>query len=159
MSSRWVRGRLRTSGRREIHGRSIAIPEAPLRDQVRRCLPTCYGALGTDTGGSVRFPATFCSVVGLKVTYGLVPIRGIMPLTLSLDSCGPMARTVEDTAILLNYMTGYDNSDITSVRHESEDYVAAIKQPVSAFRVGMPYGCYDRLDPEVRANVMRDRKS
>jgi aspartyl-tRNA(Asn)/glutamyl-tRNA(Gln) amidotransferase subunit A len=114
----------------------------------------CYGALGTDTGGSVRFPATFCSVVGLKVTYGLVPIRGIMPLTLSLDSCGPMARTVEDTAILLNHMTGYDNLDITSVRHDPEDYVAAMKQPVSAFPVGMPYGCYDRLDPEVRTNVM-----
>jgi aspartyl-tRNA(Asn)/glutamyl-tRNA(Gln) amidotransferase subunit A len=62
----------------------------------------CYGALGTDTGGSVRFPATFCSVVGLKVAYGLVPIRGIMPLTLSLDTCGPMARSVEDAAILLN---------------------------------------------------------
>jgi aspartyl-tRNA(Asn)/glutamyl-tRNA(Gln) amidotransferase subunit A len=114
----------------------------------------CYGALGTDTGGSVRFPATFCSVVGLKVTYGLVPIRGIMPLTLSLDSCGPMARAVEDTAILLNHMTGYDNLDISSVRHDQEDYVAAMKQPVSGLRVGMPYGCYDRLDPEVRTNVM-----
>ena len=114
----------------------------------------CFGALGTDTGGSVRFPATFCSVVGLKVTYGLVPIRGIMPLTLSLDTCGPMARTVEDTAILLNHMTGYDNLDITSVRHDSEDYVAAIKQPVSAMHIGLPVGCYDRLDPEVRTAVM-----
>jgi aspartyl-tRNA(Asn)/glutamyl-tRNA(Gln) amidotransferase subunit A len=114
----------------------------------------CYGALGTDTGGSVRFPATFCSVVGLKVTYGLVPIRGIMPLTLSLDTCGPMARSVEDVAILLNHMTGYDNLDITSVRHDSEDYVAAMSQPVSGMRVGLPLGCYDRLDPEVQAAVM-----
>lgn len=115
----------------------------------------CYGALGTDTGGSVRFPAAFCGVVGLKVTYGLVPIRGIIPLTLSLDTCGPMARTVEDAAILLNHMTGYDNLDITSVRHDKEDYVAAIKQPVSGFRVGMPLGCYDRLDPEVQTAVTR----
>jgi aspartyl-tRNA(Asn)/glutamyl-tRNA(Gln) amidotransferase subunit A len=114
----------------------------------------CYGALGTDTGGSVRFPATFCSVVGLKVTYGLVPIRGIMPLTLSLDTCGPMARSVEDAAILLNHMTGYDNLDITSVRHDSEDYVAAMAQPVSGMRVGLPLGCFDRLDPEVQAAVM-----
>jgi len=114
----------------------------------------CFGALGTDTGGSVRFPATFCSIVGLKVTYGLVPIRGIMPLTLSLDTCGPMARTVEDAAILLNHMTGYDNLDITSERHDKEDYVVALKQPVSGFRVGMPVGCFDRLDPEVRSAVM-----
>jgi aspartyl-tRNA(Asn)/glutamyl-tRNA(Gln) amidotransferase subunit A len=57
-----------------------------------------YGALGTDTGGSVRMPASYCGIVGLKPTYGLVPIRGIMPLTLSLDHCGPMTRTVEDTA-------------------------------------------------------------
>lgn len=114
----------------------------------------CYGALGTDTGGSVRFPATFCGVVGLKVTYGLVPIRGIMPLTLSLDTCGPMARSVEDVAILLNHMTGYDNLDITSVRHDSEDYVAAMSQPISGMRVGMPIGCYDRLDPEVQSAVM-----
>lgn len=114
----------------------------------------CYGALGTDTAGSVRYPANFCSVVGLKVTYGLVPIRGIMPLTLSLDTCGPMARNVEDTAMLLNHMTGYDKLDIASVPHEQEDYVAASRQPVSALRVGMPDGCFDRLDPEVRTVVM-----
>ena len=113
----------------------------------------CYGALGTDTGGSVRFPATFCSVVGLKVTYGLVPIRGIMPLTLSLDSCGPMARTVEDTAILLNHMTGYDSLDITSVQYSAEDYVAALRQPVSGMRIGLPVNCFDRLDPEVQSAV------
>jgi aspartyl-tRNA(Asn)/glutamyl-tRNA(Gln) amidotransferase subunit A len=114
----------------------------------------CYGALGTDTGGSVRFPAAFCGVVGLKVTYGLVPIRGIMPLTLSLDTCGPMARTVEDTAIMLNHMTGYDNLDITSVQHAQEDYVAGMHQPVSGIRVGLPIGCFDRLDPEVHAAVI-----
>src|SRR5207249_8920465 len=73
-----------------------------------------YGALGTDTAGSVRIPASFCGIVGLKPTYGLVPIRGIVPLALSLDHCGPMTRTVEDTALLLTVMAGYDKLDITS---------------------------------------------
>src|SRR3954469_13865601 len=88
---------------------------------VASCLS--YGALGTDTGGSVRMPASYCGIVGLKATYGLVPIRGIMPLTMSLDHCGPMTRTVEDTALMLNVMAGYEQLDITSVRHEKEDYV------------------------------------
>jgi aspartyl-tRNA(Asn)/glutamyl-tRNA(Gln) amidotransferase subunit A len=91
----------------------------------------CYGALGTDTGGSIRIPAGYCGIVGLKATYGLVPIRGIIPLTLSLDHCGPMTRTVEDTAIMLNVLAGYDRLDITSVEHAKEDYVAAMRQPVT----------------------------
>src|SRR5206468_10663545 len=62
----------------------------------------CYAALGTDTGGSIRTPASYCSVVGLKPTYGLVSIRGIIPLVLSLDHCGPIARSVMDAAIVLN---------------------------------------------------------
>jgi aspartyl-tRNA(Asn)/glutamyl-tRNA(Gln) amidotransferase subunit A len=111
----------------------------------------CYGALGTDTAGSVRIPASFCGIVGLKATYGLVPIRGIAPLTVSLDHCGPMTRTVEDTALMLNVMTGYDKLDITSVEHPKEDYVAALKQPVSGFRLGVPAYYYDHLDPEVDA--------
>ena len=61
----------------------------------------CYGALGTDTGGSIRTPASYCSIVGLKPTYGLVSIRGIIPLVLSLDHCGPMTRTVSDAALML----------------------------------------------------------
>src|SRR3989442_3743305 len=83
----------------------------------------CFGALGTDTGGSIRTPASFCGIVGLKPTYGLVSIRGIIPLTLSLDHCGPMTRTVEDTAMLLNVLAGYDRLDIASVEHPKEDYV------------------------------------
>ncbi|MET0984686.1 MAG: amidase, partial [Steroidobacteraceae bacterium] len=108
-----------------------------------------YGALGTDTGGSVRMPASFCGIVGLKPTYGLVPIRGIMPLTLSLDHCGPMTRTVADAAVMLNVMAGYDKLDITSVRHAPEDYVAALDQPVSGMRLGVPVGYFDDVDPEV----------
>ena len=114
----------------------------------------CYGALGTDTGGSIRTPASFCGIVGLKPTYGLVSIRGIIPLTLSLDHCGPMTRTVEDTAILLNALAGYDRLDIASAEHPKEDYVAAMKQPVSGFRLGIaraPF--FDLLDADVAQAV------
>lgn len=112
-----------------------------------------YGALGTDTGGSVRMPASYCGIVGLKATYGLVPIKGIMPLTLSLDHCGPMTRTVEDTALMLNVMAGYDQYDITSVNHAKEDYLAQLSQPVSGLKLGMPTGYFDDLDPEVAKTV------
>lgn len=112
-----------------------------------------YGALGTDTGGSVRMPASYCGIVGLKPTYGLVPIRGIMPLTLSLDHCGPMTRTVEDNALMLNAMAGYDRLDITSVDHVKEDYLAALKQPINRFRLGIPIGYFDALHPEVAKAV------
>ncbi|MDB5988192.1 MAG: Amidase [Nevskia sp.] len=108
-----------------------------------------YGALGTDTGGSVRMPASYCGIVGLKPTYGLVPIRGIMPLTLSLDHCGPMTRTVEDNALMLGIMAGYDKLDITSVEHMKEDYLAQLAQPLNGLRLGLPVGYFDDLNPEV----------
>src|SRR5262245_53033975 len=114
----------------------------------------CYGALGTDTGGSIRTPSSYCSVVGLKPTYGLVSIRGIIPLTLSLDHCGPIVRSVTDAAMLLNVLAGYDRLDIASVEHPPEDYVAALKQPVSGFRIGVaraPF--FDLLDADVAKAV------
>ena len=110
----------------------------------------CFGALGTDTGGSIRTPASYCGVVGLKPTYGLVSIRGIIPLSLSLDHCGPLTRTVMDAAILLNALAGYDRLDIASVEHGAEDYIAAVTQPVSSFRIGIaraPF--FDLLDADV----------
>src|SRR5258708_6244717 len=114
----------------------------------------CYGALGTDTGGSIRTPASFCGVVGLKPTYGLVSIRGIIPLTLSLDHCGPLVKTVEDAAILLNALAGYDKLDIASVEHVKEDYTAAMKQPVSALRLGIPRApFFDLVDADVAKAV------
>ena len=109
----------------------------------------CCGALGTDTGGSVRQPAAFCGIVGLKPTYGLVPLRGIIPGVLSLDHCGPLTRTVEDSAILLTAVAGYDRPDITSAEHAAEDYVAALRRPTAGLRLGLPAGYFDRLDPEV----------
>jgi aspartyl-tRNA(Asn)/glutamyl-tRNA(Gln) amidotransferase subunit A len=110
----------------------------------------CFGALGTDTGGSIRIPAAFCGIVGLKPTYGLVSIRGIIPLTLSLDHCGPITRTVEDAALMLNALAGYDKLDIASVEHAKEDYAAAVKQPVSGLRLGVPRApFFDLLDADV----------
>ena len=112
----------------------------------------CYGALGTDTGGSIRTPASFCSIVGLKPTYGLVSIRGIIPLVVSLDHCGPMTRTVADAALMLNALAGYDRLDIASVEHQAEDYVKSMAQPVKGLRVGVaraPF--FDHLDADVAA--------
>jgi aspartyl-tRNA(Asn)/glutamyl-tRNA(Gln) amidotransferase subunit A len=114
----------------------------------------CFGALGTDTGGSIRIPAAYCGVVGLKATYGLVPIRGIIPLTFSLDHCGPIVRTVEDAALILNVLAGYDKLDLASVEHSKEDYTAAMKQPVSGLRLGIPRApFFDLLDADVAQAV------
>src|SRR5712691_5455750 len=114
----------------------------------------CFGALGTDTGGSIRIPAAYCGVVGLKGTYGLVSIRGIVPLTLSLDHCGPITRTVEDAALMLNALAGYDKLDIASVEHPREDYSAGMKQPVSGLRLGIPRApFFDLLDADVAKAV------
>jgi aspartyl-tRNA(Asn)/glutamyl-tRNA(Gln) amidotransferase subunit A len=114
----------------------------------------CFGALGTDTGGSIRIPAAFCGVVGLKATYGLVSIRGIIPLTFSLDHCGPIVRTVEDAGLMLNVLAGYDKLDTASTEHAREDYAAALKQPVSGFRLGIPRGpFFDLLDADVAKAV------
>jgi aspartyl-tRNA(Asn)/glutamyl-tRNA(Gln) amidotransferase subunit A len=113
----------------------------------------CFGALGTDTGGSIRAPSAWCGIVGIKPTTGLVSIRGIIPCAASLDHCGPMARTVEDVATMLGLMAGYDNLDIFSVQHGTEDYLAAMQQPVKGFRLGKPPEFYDHLQPEVDSAV------
>jgi len=113
----------------------------------------CFGALGTDTGGSIRVPSAWCGIVGIKPTTGLVSIRGIIPCAASLDHCGPMARTVEDVALMLTQMAGYDNLDIFSVEHAPEDYMKAMKQPVKNFKLGAPPEFYDHLEPEVSEAV------
>ena len=118
----------------------------------------CFGALGTDTGGSIRVPSAWCGVVGLKPTVGLVSIRGIIPCSAPLDHCGPMARTVEDAALLLNQMVGFDSKDIYSVQRPGyeagpEDYVAGMKQPVSGFKLGLPDSFYDHIDPEIEPAI------
>src|SRR5580704_11131641 len=112
-------------------------------------MDNCYAALGTDTGGSVRTPSAMCGVVGFKATYGRVSIRGIVPLTWSLDHCGPIARTVEDTALMLQVIAGYDRLDLQSIDYPVPDYSAGIGAPVSEFRLGIPPMFYDSLEDEV----------
>src|SRR5579863_4864660 len=113
----------------------------------------CYGALGTDTGGSIRVPSSWCGIVGIKPTTGLVSIRGIIPCEASLDHCGPMARTVEDVALMLNNMAGYDNLDVFSVQHATNDYLAAMKQPVTNFKLAAPAEFYDHMELEVESAI------
>jgi len=113
----------------------------------------CYSALGTDTGGSIRTPSAYCGTVGFKPTYGRVSIRGIIPLTWSMDHCGPIARTVEDTALVLQQIAGYDKLDIDSVDHPVQDYFAGIGAPVAQFRLGIPPKFYDTLDEDVARAV------
>jgi aspartyl-tRNA(Asn)/glutamyl-tRNA(Gln) amidotransferase subunit A len=113
----------------------------------------CYAALGTDTGGSIRTPSAMCGVTGFKATYGRVSIRGIVPLTWSLDHCGPIARTIEDTALVLQAIAGYDPLDLQSVDYPVPDYLSAIGAPVAQFRLGIPPQFYDGLDPEVASAV------
>jgi len=116
----------------------------------------CFGALGTDTGGSIRVPSAWCGIVGLKPTVGLVSIRGIIPCSADLDHCGPMARTVEDVALMLGEMTGYDYEDIYSVPSEPTDYVKAMKQtPIAGMRIGTPASFYDHVDPEVSEAITK----
>lgn len=109
----------------------------------------CYGTLGTDTGGSIRTPSAYCSTVGFKPTYGRVSNRGVIPLTWSLDHVGPIAKTVQDAAILLGIIAGYDDEDISTVDVPVQDYRAAIGRETKTFRLGIPKAMfYDRLDPD-----------
>jgi aspartyl-tRNA(Asn)/glutamyl-tRNA(Gln) amidotransferase subunit A len=110
----------------------------------------CYGALGSDTGGSIRQPAACCGIVGLKPTYGLVSTRGVVPLSWSLDHVGPMCRSVADAAMLLQPIAGYDVLDINSVDAPVPDYAKAVRQKVSTLRLGVPRAMfYEMLDPEI----------
>jgi aspartyl-tRNA(Asn)/glutamyl-tRNA(Gln) amidotransferase subunit A len=112
------------------------------------------GAIGSDTGGSIRLPAACCGIVGLKPTYGRVSRAGAMPLSWSLDHLGPMARTVADVALMLGAMAGHDPADATSSRSAVADYRAALGHGVAGLRVGLPENYYfDGVSPEVTAAV------
>jgi aspartyl-tRNA(Asn)/glutamyl-tRNA(Gln) amidotransferase subunit A len=113
----------------------------------------CYSALGTDTGGSIRTPSSYCGVVGFKPTHGRVSIRGIVPLVWSLDHCGPIARSVEDTALVLQQIAGYDRLDVDSQDQPVPDYMKAIGAPVSSFRLGLPPQFFDNLEDDVARAV------
>jgi aspartyl-tRNA(Asn)/glutamyl-tRNA(Gln) amidotransferase subunit A len=109
-----------------------------------------YAALGSDTGGSIRMPAHFCGITGLKTTVGRVSRAGAMPLSQSLDTVGPLAQTVEDCALLLGLMAGADPEDPTASARPVPDYMEATRGAVKGFRIGVPTAFYvDDLDTEV----------
>ena len=109
-----------------------------------------FAALGSDTGGSIRMPAHFCGVTGLKTTVGRISRAGAMPLSQSLDTVGPLARTVADCALLLGLMAGADANDPTAVAGPLPDYMAATRESMKGLKIGVPTAFYvDDLDPEV----------
>jgi aspartyl-tRNA(Asn)/glutamyl-tRNA(Gln) amidotransferase subunit A len=113
-----------------------------------------YGALGTDTAGSVREPAALCGIVGLKPTYGRVSTRGVIPLSWSLDHVGPLARTVSDAAVLLQAMAAHDARDANSVDAPVPDYLAALREGLKPLKIGIPRKFfYEELDREVASAV------
>ena len=114
----------------------------------------CPGALGSDTGGSIRIPASLCGISGIKPTYGRVSRAGVLPLAWSMDHAGPMARTVRDLALMLVAMAGYDAADPTTSVLPVPDYAAALTGEVKGLRVGLLRAHFtDAAAPEVRAAV------
>lgn len=108
------------------------------------------GATGTDTGGSIRQPASFCGVTGLKPTYGLVSRYGMIAFASSLDQAGPFARTAEDCALLLSTMAGFDARDSTSIDLQIPDYRAGLGKPLAGLRIGLPTEYFgEGFDPGV----------
>ncbi len=114
----------------------------------------CMAALGSDTGGSIRQPASFCGVVGLKPTYGRVSRFGLVAYASSLDQIGPITKSVSDSALLLHHIAGYDNRDSTSANMPVEDYMSYLDQDVKGLRIGLPKEYFaEGLDPEVRQPI------
>ncbi|PYR82504.1 MAG: Asp-tRNA(Asn)/Glu-tRNA(Gln) amidotransferase GatCAB subunit A, partial [Acidobacteria bacterium] len=114
----------------------------------------CFGALGSDTGGSIRQPAAYCGIVGLKPTYGLVSTRGVIPLAWSLDHAGPMTRTVTDAAIMLQALAGYDQEEITSQQFVVPNYTTALRGKTPQVRLGISREFFfESLDSEIETAV------
>jgi aspartyl-tRNA(Asn)/glutamyl-tRNA(Gln) amidotransferase subunit A len=110
-----------------------------------------FGSIGSDTGGSIRIPASLCGIVGLKPTYGRVSLRGAIPLAWSLDHAGPMARTVRDAAVLLQAIAGYDPDDPVSADMPVDDYLGRIEDGVRDLRIGVVSGRFlTRFEAEER---------
>jgi aspartyl-tRNA(Asn)/glutamyl-tRNA(Gln) amidotransferase subunit A len=115
---------------------------------------SCYYSIGTDTGGSIRLPASFCGVSGLKVTYGRVSRSGVTAMASSLDSIGPFARTVEDLALVMQEISGSDAKDSTTPKVAVPDYSAALKGDLRGLKIGVPKEYFvEGLNPEVEKLV------
>jgi aspartyl-tRNA(Asn)/glutamyl-tRNA(Gln) amidotransferase subunit A len=111
-------------------------------------------ATGTDTGGSIRQPAALCNLTGLKPTYGVVSRWGMIAFASSLDQAGPMAKSAEDCALLLNAMAGFDERDSTSLERPAEDYAKDLNKPLAGLKIGLPKEFFaDGLPPEVASAV------
>jgi aspartyl-tRNA(Asn)/glutamyl-tRNA(Gln) amidotransferase subunit A len=116
----------------------------------------CMGALGSDTGGSIRIPASLCGIVGLKPTFGRVSLQGVIPLSWNLDHAGPMARTVTDAALLLQAIAGYDPDDPVSVALPVDNLLATLDAGVTGWRIALATDAhFGEADPEVISAVRR----
>jgi aspartyl-tRNA(Asn)/glutamyl-tRNA(Gln) amidotransferase subunit A len=110
----------------------------------------CLGSLGSDTGGSIRIPASLCGVVGLKPTFGRLSLRGVIPLSWNLDHPGTLTRSVEDAALMLQVLACFDQEDPNSVNHPIDDYLSALKTGVGGWRVALAVDdFFQQADPEV----------
>lgn len=110
----------------------------------------CLAATGTDTGGSIRLPAAFCNLVGLKPTYGRVSRYGIIAMASSLDSIGHLTKTVYDNALILNTTAGHDNFDSTTSPQKPDDYTKEIEKGVKNLKIGLPREYFEKLDPQIK---------
>ena len=114
----------------------------------------CFGSVGSDDGGSVRIPGAFCGVVGFKTTYGRVSTRGVVPSAYSMDTIGPIARSVEDAAAILQAIAGYDPKDAITLAEPVPDYSQALRASIANVRIGVPRDYFfEGLHPEVSAAV------
>ena len=114
----------------------------------------CMGTLGSCTGGSIRGPAAFCSIAGIKATYGRVSRYGVVPLSWTLDHCGPMTWTVEDSAIMLQVIAGYDSKDPTTSQAPVPDYTASLVEDIEGLRIGVPRHFFFADDPTINKDVL-----
>lgn len=116
----------------------------------------CAAALGSDTGGSIRQPASFCGVTGLKPTYGRVSRYGLVAFASSLDQIGPIAKSAEDCAVILNAISGFDPHDGTSSKNDVPDFTAKIGQDIKGMKIALPKEFYaDGIDADVKAAVLK----
>lgn len=116
----------------------------------------CFAALGSDTGGSIRQPSSFCGVTGMKPTYGTVSRYGLIAYGSSLDQIGPVAKDVTDCAALLQTVASYDAKDATSMKRDDYDFMSALKEDVSDLKIGIPNSYFgEGLDPQVKESILK----